>query len=163
MKTQTMHAPRFVALPTVEVRRLQAGGPDANGRGPERRISDGDHIPCRHCLQEIAAGEPYLIAAYRPFPQLQPYAERGPIFLHAEACPRYADEHVPPRMFRDWLHLLVRGYGAEHRIVYGTGGRIDATELADVAAELLARDDVAYVHVRSAQYNCYQCRVERAA
>jgi hypothetical protein len=28
------------------------------------------------------------------------------------------------------------------------------------AEELLARFDVAFVHVRSAKYNCYQCRIE---
>ena len=37
---------------------------------------------------DIAEGEPYLTLAYRPFPTLQPYAETGPIFLCAKACPR---------------------------------------------------------------------------
>lgn len=154
---------RFVALPTEIVRAYQSGAPDANGRKAERRISDGDHIPCRHCLTEVAAGEPYLVLAHRPFPDLQPYAECGPIFLHAAHCARYADEGAPPRMFRDWLHLLIRGYGADDRIVYGTGGQIRADELEEAAADILALPAVAYVHVRSAQYNCYQCRIERAA
>lgn len=158
-----MNELRFVALASDEVRRLRAGGLDANGQPPERRISDGSHIPCRHCLTEVAAGEPYLVLAYRPFASLQPYAECGPIFLHAGDCARYADEAAPPRMFGDWLHLLIRGYGADDRIVYGTGGRVDAGELAEAATELLTREDVAYVHVRSAQYNCYQCRIERRA
>ncbi|WP_365830286.1 DUF1203 domain-containing protein [Brevundimonas sp.] len=30
------------------------------------------------------------------------------------------------------------------------------------AAELLERDDIAYVHVRSSTNNCYQCRIDRA-
>ncbi|MCK7500784.1 MAG: DMT family transporter [Comamonadaceae bacterium] len=47
---------RFIPLPTDDVRRLQAGGADANGQPAERRISDGGHIPCRHCLTEVAAG-----------------------------------------------------------------------------------------------------------
>jgi hypothetical protein len=153
---------RFVALPTEIVRAYQSGAPDANGQKPERRISDGDHVPCRHCLTEIAAGESYLVLAHRPFPALQPYAESGPIFLHAAPCARYADEGAPPRMFRDWLHLLIRGYGADDRIVYGTGGQIRAEELEEAAADVLADPAVAYVHVRSAQYNCYQCRIERA-
>lgn len=101
--------------------------------------------------------------AHRPFPSLQPYAESGPIFLHAAHCARYANEGAAPRMFRDWLHLLIRGYGADDRIVYGTGGQIRADELEEVAADILAHPAVAYVHVRTAQYNCYQCRVERAA
>ncbi len=47
----------YVALPTDRVRALQAGGPDAYGMTPERRISDGDGVPCRHCLQNVRAGE----------------------------------------------------------------------------------------------------------
>ena len=42
---------RYVALPTDKVRALQRGGPDAYGMVPEKRISDGDGVPCRHCLQ----------------------------------------------------------------------------------------------------------------
>jgi len=154
---------RFVALPTGQARAYQSGAMDANGQAPERRISDGDHIPCRHCLTEVAAGEPYLVLAHRPFPALQPYAECGPIFLHAQPCERCADEAIPPRMFRNWLKLLIRGYNAQHRIVYGTGGHVEATALEQAAADVLAHPEVAYVHVRAAQYNCFQCRIERAA
>ena len=59
---------RFVPLETELVQRLQAGGPDANGQVPERHTSSGGMMPCRHCLTDIAAGEPYLILAHRPFP-----------------------------------------------------------------------------------------------
>jgi len=152
---------RFSALPTGEVRHLQAGGLDANGQPPERYISDGDGLPCRHCLSDIAAGEPYLILAWRPFPSLQPYAECGPIFLHAEACARYADEPWAPLLFAARRHLLIRGYSASDRIVYGSGSQIDANELAQAASALLQRPEIAYVHVRSASNNCYQCQIER--
>ena len=57
---------RFVALDTELVKRLQAGGADANGQKPERHISSGGMTPCRHCLADIKAGEPYLIVAHRP-------------------------------------------------------------------------------------------------
>ena len=59
---------RFVALDTELVERLQRGGVDANGHKPERHISSGGMMPCRHCLTDIKAGEPYLILAHRPFP-----------------------------------------------------------------------------------------------
>ena len=54
---------RYVALPTDEVRALQAGAPDAYGMTPERRTSDGDGVPCRHCLRNVRAGEDYLVLA----------------------------------------------------------------------------------------------------
>jgi hypothetical protein len=48
----------FVSMPTDQVRAFQAGAPDANGQPPERHISDGDGLPCRHCQQDIGPGEP---------------------------------------------------------------------------------------------------------
>ena len=111
----------FKALPTEDVRRLQHGGPDAYGFTPERKMSDGDGVPCRHCLRNVAAGHEYLILAYRPFPALQPYAETGPIFLHAEECERAPESDALPDMFKPTPDYIVRGYGADDRIVYGSG------------------------------------------
>src|SRR5262245_46547634 len=91
---------RYVALPTHSVRALQAGGADAYGMTPERRVPDGDGVPCRHCLRNVEAGAEYLILAYRPFPQLQPYAETGPIFIHAESCTRAAATGDMPEMYK---------------------------------------------------------------
>lgn len=152
---------QFKALPTENVRALQRGGPDAYGLIPERKISDGDGVPCRHCLKNVAAGEAYLILAYRPFPELQPYAEAGPIFLHAEECERAAEAEVLPEMLES-TDYIVRGYGKDDRIVYGSGGVIPTAAIAARAETLFERDDIAYVHVRSARNNCYQCRIERA-
>ncbi len=156
-----MTALKFMAMPTETARAYQAGGADAYGRTPERRVSDGDGVPCRHCLQDVAAGEEYLILAYRPFPEPQPYAETGPIFLHAARCERHPEAGETPKLFREREHLLMRGYGADDRILYGTGTMVRAGDVADRAAELLDRPDVAYVHLRSASNNCFQCRIER--
>lgn len=151
----------FKALPTQEVRAQQAGGPDAYGMPPERRISDGHGVPCRHCLKNVGAGEAYLILAYRPFPALQPYAETGPIFLHAEPCERAADADMLPELFGNTASYIVRGYGHDDRIVYGTGAVVPTPEIRDRAGQLLGRPEIAYLHMRSAKNNCYQCRIER--
>ncbi|RRI03816.1 DUF1203 domain-containing protein [Mesorhizobium tamadayense] len=152
---------QFKALPTEAVRALQRGGPDAYGHTPERRISDGDGVPCRHCMRNVAAGDGYLILAYRPFPELQPYAETGPIFLHADECERGADADALPEMLESSDHI-VRGYGKDDRIVYGSGAVVPTGDIAARAETLFERDDIAYIHVRSARNNCYQCRIERA-
>jgi hypothetical protein len=152
---------QFKALPTEDVRALQRGGTDAYGQTPERKISDGDGMPCRHCLKNIAAGDAYLVLAYRPFPELQPYAETGPIFLHAEECNRAAGSEALPEILES-PDYIVRGYGRDDRIVYGSGGVIPTGDITARAEILLERDDIAYVHVRSARNNCYQCRIERA-
>jgi hypothetical protein len=151
---------RFAALPTADVRALQRGGPDAYGFKPERHVSDGAGVPCRHCLKNVAAGEEYLILAYRPFPALQPYAETGPIFLHASECQRAPEGEELPEMLTS-ADYIVRGYGADDRIVYGTGAVVPTAEVRERAEALLARPDIAYVHMRSARNNCYQCRIDR--
>ncbi len=151
---------RFIALATETTRRLQAGDPDANGQAPERQVSDGSGVPCRHCLSDVAAGEPFLILAHRPFPEAQPYAEVGPIFLHAELCARHGETAEVPALFLSREQGLIRGYGSDDRIVYGTGQVVPSAKIGAVARDLLAHPEVAYLHLRSAGYNCYQCRIE---
>jgi hypothetical protein len=152
----------FSALPTEIVARLRAGGLDANGQPPERAVSDGGN-PCRHCLAEIEAGEPMLILAHRPFPAAQPYAEIGPIFLHAGDCQRHPDSPTMPAMFAARDRMMVRGYGADHRIVYGTGQVVETARLEEISRGLFEEPRVAYIHLRSAKNNCYQARVDRKA
>ena len=152
---------RFVALTTDLVAAARAGAPDANGSAAERHIAPEDGYPCRHCLGDIKAGAPFLILALRPFPKPQPYAEIGPIFLHAEACPRGGGTAALPA-FLDSPRYIVRGYGADDRIVYGSGDVVATGTIPDVARRLFADERIRYIHVRSATNNCYHCRIERA-
>lgn len=155
-----MSSIRFLALPTETVRMMQSGHSDANGQTPERAISDGDGVPCRHCLHGVADGEPYLILAHRPFSTVQPYAECGPIFLHAHECERYPEvAQLPPMLTAE--RYILRGYNDDERIIYGTGQIVSTDEIPLYAQELFARAEVAYIHVRSATNNCFQCRIER--
>jgi Protein of unknown function (DUF1203) len=150
---------RFVAIPTDQVRALQSGALDANGQLPERVVSDGGGNPCRHCLTLIPKGAGMLVLAHRPFPAPQPYAEIGPIFLCADACEAGGGEALPDALASS--DYIVRGYGVDHRIVYGTGVVVATGAIPARAGELFADRRVAYVHVRSARNNCYQCRIDR--
>ena len=153
----------FTPIPTETVRRYQAGGPDANGQTPERAVSDGDGNPCRHCLRMIPEGAGMLILAHRPFPEPQPYAELGPIFLCAdpETCAAPAPGDALPEVLTSPDYIL-RGYSEQDRIVYGTGAVVPTDRLAAEAEARLADGRVAYLHVRSARNNCYQVRIDRA-
>ena len=152
----------FAAIPTIDAEALRAGAPDSYGLTPERRITRGGGYPCRHCLDFIGEGEPYLTLAYRPFPALQPYAETGPIFIHAEPCARYAASEILPPVLTESPDFILRGYGHDDRIVYGTGAVTLKEKVEERARELLGKPGIAYVHVRSARNNCYQCRIDRA-
>lgn len=152
---------RFVALESNLVAGARRGDDDANGQAPERHVAGPGSYPCRHCLGHVAEGEPVLVLAHRPFPKPQPYAETGPIFLHADACARGGGSDALPAMLASPSYI-VRGYGTDDRIVYGTGGVVARERIPARAVELLADPAIAYVHVRSAANNCYQCRIERA-
>jgi hypothetical protein len=152
----------FEAMATDVARGYQSGSPDAYGQSPERRTADGRfRVPCRHCLTDVVPGEEYLVLAYRPFTTLQPYTETGPIFLHAKTCERHPTAEHTPEMLHKSSQMIVRGYSADERIVYGTGAVVATDRIAETAAMLLERDDVAFVHVRSASNNCFQCRIDR--
>lgn len=153
--------PRFLPLDRAFVAHVRAGGGDAYGMPAETAVSDGAGMPCRSCLRIVPAGETYLILAARPFPEPQPYAETGPVFLCADACDAWDGDGVPPILTTAPDYLL-KGYSPDHRIFYGTGRVIEAAALADYAAALLARPDVAFVDVRSARNNCFQTRAVRS-
>lgn len=152
----TLH---FTPIPTETVRALQAGAPDANGQRPERHVSDGGGNPCRHCLQMIPAGAGMLILAHRPFTRLQPYAECGPIFLCADPCAPGGGPDLPAMLASP--DYILRGYSAEERIVYGTGAVVPTARIRAEAEARFADPRVAFLHIRSARNNCFQCRIDR--
>lgn len=153
--------PRYIPVDTTWARAIRNGAPDANGLPAERACSDGGGNPCRHCLHDIPAGEEMLILALRPFAELQPYAETGPVFLCARDCGAWQGDGAPPVLTRKGEDRLVKGYDRRDRIVYGLGRIVPTPDLDDQVAAVLADSRVAYVHIRSSTNNCFTCRVER--
>ena len=151
---------KYAGLETETVTTWRNGGLDANGQPPEHATSDGHGNPCRHCLQDIPEGTPMLVLAHRPFPTLQPYAETGPIFVCDQHC-LSGTSSTPPEILTTSPDYLVKGYGVDDRIIYGTGAVIVAGQLDAYAQKLFERSEIAYLHVRSARNNCYQLRIDR--
>ena len=153
----TMH---FHGISTTEHEQFLLGGPDANGQPPLKWRAEGRASPCRHCLGLISPGQEMLVLSYRPFVLAHPYAETGPIFLHASPCKPY-DAITAPAWFDFLEPALVRGYGTDNWIRYDTARVVAGREIDSACQAILADSSVAYVHVRS-KYNCFQCRVDRA-
>ena len=152
----------FRALPTEDVRALQRGGLDANGQPAEQSVSDGGGNPCRHCLQDIPKGKGMLIFAWRPFTELQPYAECGPIFLCVDECEQHTDHKSQPDYLSTRESVLLKGYTDQERIKYGTGQLVSPEDIRAVSKHILESEDVAFVDIRSATNNCFQARIHRA-
>lgn len=154
-------AVQFVAMETALVRALQGGAPDSHGMAAEHHRASGSGNPCRHCLGLIPEGAGMLILAHCPFPALQPYAECGPIFLCAEACAQGGGASLPAMLTAP--DYILRGYGADDRIVYGSGAVVPTAALIAEAEARFTNPAIRYLHIRSARNNCFQCRVERAS
>ncbi len=152
---------QFYGLPTDKVRSVRNAKQDAYDNPVEIHQSDGSVYPCRHCLGEIPLGEDYLILAWRPFETDNPYAETGPIFLCAKDCAAAEPSAELPSILRS-PRYLVRGYSEDERIVYGSGQVVLTEQISSYAKQLLKDPQIEFVDIRSAQNNCFQCRVQRA-
>ncbi len=149
----------FTPIPTDLVQLYRAGAPDANGQTPERQVTTSGTYPCRHCLNLIPTGKGVLVLAHRPFGSVQPYAELGPVFLCEDDCRAGGGAELP--VFLTSPQYIVRGYGANERIIYGTGSVVPTPDIPARAAVLFENPDVAFIHVRSASNNCFHCRIDR--
>ncbi|ATG34922.1 hypothetical protein PhaeoP23_00759 [Phaeobacter piscinae] len=152
----------FFGLPSAAVEAIHRTGLDSYGDPLERHPSaEEGGMPCRHCLQHVPTGKPFLALAHRPFAGRNPFTETGPIYLCDPLCaPAAPSPEVPA--FLTAPQYILRGYDSDERIIYGTGAVTPRTELTAYAEELLSRDDIAFVDLRSASNNCFLCRIHRA-
>jgi hypothetical protein len=98
-----------------------------------------------------------MLIAYTPPGTAGAYAERGPVFIHAERCEGYATpDDYPPDLSR--RAQVVRAYDGQGRIADGVLVA-DGRQARDVIAELLARPEVELVHLRNVGYGCYNFAV----
>lgn len=150
----------FHGMTQTQADAYRAGAPDAYGNPPERKRSTGTGNPCRCCLRNIPEGAEMLVLAHRPFSSSQPYAETGPVFLCAAPCKAHSGD-LPP-VAKTSPDYLLKGYSDDERIIYGTGQITLFSEIESYTAELLAREDVAFVDIRSARNNCWQVRAVKS-
>ncbi len=121
--------------------------------------TDDDGTPLRCCLREAAVGEQVALIAYRPALVGGPYAEVGPVFVHAERCKGYRETDNYPAGFRH-RRLLLRAYDTQGHQV---DNRIVEGEDAEQAiADVFDRGEVAYLHARNVMAGCFMFEVSRA-
>jgi Protein of unknown function (DUF1203) len=152
---------RFRYLPVDDdlVRRVRTTLQDDYGNALEVWTSDCEGNPCRSCLRLTPAGSRLILFAHRPITSGGPYAETGPVFIHAEACASYDRPLEFPPEFRTRT-LTFRAYDTRGRIDDATVAH--AVDADRVLERLFTPDDVAVVHVRNPAWGCYDFRVERA-
>jgi len=150
---------RVRAIRRDELEHIRARGLDDFGNRLEPFMVTEGGAPLRCCLRDAQPGERIALIAYRPASVGGPYAEVGPVFVHAEACAGYADVDRYPEGFRGRNQLL-RAYDAQGRQVENVV--VDGAAAERGIAGLLARPDVAYLHSRNVLAGCYMFAVHPA-
>lgn len=145
-------------IPTETLRRIRERGIDDLGNPVMSEVTTEDGFPLRCCLRDSVAGERVAAIGYNPFQWSGPYAETGPVFIHADECPGYHDRHRYPAGFRHRQQIF-RAYGPDRRIVDAV--IVAGADAEPALAELLARPDVEFVHSRNVAYGCYMFTVRR--
>jgi len=150
----------FEAIPAAELEKIRTAGRDEAGNFLAVQIDTEGGSPLRCCLRRARPGERMLLIAYTPPGTAGAYAERGPVFIHADPCEGYLTPHHYPPELSNWQQV-VRAYDRQGRIADGrpvTNGR----EAQAVIEQWLARPEVQLVHVRNVGYGCYNFAVARA-
>lgn len=152
---------RVVAIATEIADAVRRTQQDPHYGHPAHTAVIGEGAPCRHCLQLIAAGsEKATLFTYDAFAGLESLPLPGPVYIHAEACERYAENGGFPAALKKSPRTLQ---------AYASGRRLVATEYVEDRnvdsgiEKLFARPDVEYIHVRSTRAGCYTFRIERGS
>jgi hypothetical protein len=150
---------RIVAIPTKVAESVRGTGLAPVYGHPAHTEVGSDSAPCRHCLRLIAPGvDRRILFTYDRFTGVESLPLPGPIFVHADACERYAEDAGFPDELRASPRTL-EGYSRGRRLLaleYVTDGKMEPA-----VERLFARSDVDYIHVNSTTAGCYTFRIER--
>lgn len=157
-----MTAFQCIPLETTTADRFRRTGLDDNGNVLRRILaSPGGSFPCRHCLRSAAPGEAVVLGSYNLPRPSGIYWTPSPIFLHAEACPRFTAENEIAPIIRSNPLVSVRAYDAEDQCLYDLG-QVCSGEQADAPLRrALADSRTAFVNIHTARPGCLLSRVER--
>ncbi|HEY1622608.1 MAG TPA: DUF1203 domain-containing protein [Streptosporangiaceae bacterium] len=151
----------YEAIPEAELAAIRAAGRDEAGNVLAVQVDDEGGSPLRCCLRTTRPGERVLLIAYTPPGGAGGYAERGPVFVHADPCEGYRTPHeYPPELYG--REQVVRAYDERGRIAAGSYV-LDGEDADRAIADLLGRPDVTLVQLRNVGYGCYNFAVRRGA
>ncbi len=149
----------FAPIPPGRLEEIRAAGVDEAGNRLTAEVDAEGGNPLRCCLLESVPGERVLLLAYTPPGTRGAYAERGPVFIHADRCSGYlTPDRYPPALSH--RQQVVRAYDRDGAIADGVLVP-DGEHALRVIRELFARPDVTIVHLRNVGYGCYNFAVRR--
>ena len=112
-----MSSIRIVAIPTQIAEAVRANL-KAPGYGfPAHAELATDDAPCRHCLHTIfAQKDRRILFTYDRFAGVESLPQPGPVYIHADCCPRYGENTGFPEELRGSPRTL-EAYARGRRLV----------------------------------------------
>jgi hypothetical protein len=118
-----------------------------------------DNAPCRHCLCTfVPKQDRRILFTYDRFMGKESLPQPGPIYIHADDCPRYPEDGDFPEELRGSPRTL-EAYAHGRRLLvqkYVSDGKFEPA-----IAELFSQPDVDYLQVNSTTAGCFTFRIER--
>jgi len=152
---------RIVAIPTEVAEAVRATLRAPVYGFPAHAEVATDDAPCRHCLRTFAVGEDRrILFTYDRFAGVESYPQPGPVYVHADNCPRYSEDAGFPEELRG-SPRTVEAYARGRRLLaqeYVADGKFEP-----VIEKLLAHSNVDYLQVNSTTAGCFTFRIERAS
>ena len=152
---------RIVAIPTEVAEAVRATLRAPVYGFPAHAEVATDAAPCRHCLRTFAVGEDRrILFTYDRFAGVESLPQPGPVYVHADACPRYAEDAGFPEELRG-SPRTIEAYARGRRLLsqeYVADGKFES-----VIEKLLANSGADYLQINSTTAGCFTFRIERAA
>jgi hypothetical protein len=160
-KEKNMTATRIVAIPTEVANSVRETMRAPRYGFPAHKELAADDAPCRHCLHTFRPGtDERILFTYDRFAGVErDLPQPGPVYIHADDCPRYSTDAGFPEDLRPsprTLEAYARGRHLIAREIISDGKFEPAID------RLFAYPDVDYVQVNSTTAGCFTFRIERA-
>jgi hypothetical protein len=158
---------RVHAIPSTTLAGIRLAGRDQFGNELIPIIDADGGSPLRCCLRRSTPGEELYLIAHRPFTRPGPYAEAGPVFVHASGCPGYHENDAYPAGYRDWPTMVFRPY-RHHAELNCDAIAYDAIRMGEGATaealigSIFADPTIGFIHTRNVQAGCFMFSITRA-
>jgi hypothetical protein len=155
-----MAAMRVVAIPTEVANAVRETMRAPRYGFPAHSEIASEPAPCRHCLRIFAAGQDRVILfTYDRFAGIEELPQPGPVYIHAQDCPRYPAAAGFPEQLRQSPRTL-EAYARGRRLI--TQEYVNDGKFEPAIERLFGEPEVDYIQVNSTTAGCFTFRIERA-
>jgi Protein of unknown function (DUF1203) len=144
---------KVLAIDSDRLEGMRAAGHDGHGN----RLAPFPALgwePTRCCLRVAGEGESILLISFAPVDGPSPWAEVGPVYVHAAVCEGYRTDQLPDEL-RTGPRVL-RTYHADRTLNYEDIALVErGLDIEPTLREVLGRPNVDEVHVRATLSQCW--------